>query len=237
METTIASRRPARVRALGAFAVLILLLALVAPAPLGGAALAQDEETTPLVLSEVPSHGAARPGPIRINPTRQAAEDEAPAEEVVGVPPIAIQIDKFGVDAAIERVDIVDGVMQNPSGPWVVSWYEDLAGLGEGSNVVMAGHVDYWTTGPAVFYGFKDPGIAEGDLIRVFAENGDVYEYEVQSSRLYDVATELTPEVIQEDVVGETDEETLTLITCGGEFNYETGDYYSRLVIRATLIS
>ena len=33
------------------------------------------------------------------------------------------------------------------------------------------------------------------------------------------MAEELTPDVIQKDIVGDTGEETLTLITCGGEFD------------------
>ena len=232
MEKTIASRQPARVRALGVFAVLVLLLTLLGPGP---AALAQDDaadEEVPLALAELPSHGAARPGPIRVSPGRE--DEEAAEEEPEGIPPVAIQIEKAAFDHPVERVEIVNGVMQNPSGPWVVSWYEDLAALGEGGNVVMAGHIDYWTTGPAVFYNL--PSLVEGDIIRVIAENGDVYEYEVQWSRLYNVETELTPEVIQEEVVGDTGEESLTLITCGGEFNYETGEYVSRIVLRAVRI-
>ncbi len=196
---------------------------------------AQDDEEAPQALSEVPSYGAARPGPIRL---AQAAGDAVAVDEEEaapeGVTPVSILIESAGIDAPIERVDIVDGVMQNPSGPWVVSWYDDLPALGEGGNVVMAGHVDYWDTGPAVFW--ELPNLAEGDVIQVVGENGDVYEYSVQWSRLYDVATELTPEVIQSDVVGETDEESLTLITCGGDFNVDTQEYVSRRVLRAVRI-
>ncbi len=196
---------------------------------------AQDDEEAPQALSEVPSYGAARPGPIRL---AQAAGDAVAVDEEEaapeGVTPVSILIESAGIDAPIERVDIVDGVMQNPSGPWVVSWYDDLPALGEGGNVVMAGHVDYWDTGPAVFWDL--PSLEEGDNIRVYGEDGQVYEYSVQWSRLYDVATELTPEVIQSEVVGETDEESLTLITCGGDFNVDTQEYVSRRVLRAVRI-
>ena len=47
----------------------------------------------------------------------------------------------------------------------------------------------------------------------------------------------LTPEVIQNDIVGDTGEETLTLITCGGTFDPATGEYNERWVVRANLIS
>jgi sortase (surface protein transpeptidase) len=51
------------------------------------------------------------------------------------------------------------------------------------------------------------------------------------------MADQLTPEVIQQDIVGDTDQETLTLITCGGDFNPDTGEYNQRWVVRANLIS
>jgi hypothetical protein len=53
---------------------------------------------------------------------------------------------------------------------------------------------------------------------------------------MYDVATELTAEVIQTDIVGSTGQESLTIITCGGEFNPETAQYLQRWVVRANQI-
>jgi sortase (surface protein transpeptidase) len=47
------------------------------------------------------------------------------------------------------------------------------------------------------------------------------------------VATQLTPEVIQNDIVGDTGQESLTLITCGGPFDPATGQYLQRFVVRA----
>ena len=148
--------------------------------------------------------------------------------------PVELQVDSVGVDAPIELGDVVDGAMQDPSGPWVVSWYEPLGKVGEGGNVVMAGHVDYWNVGPAVFWDVRY--LPEGDIIRVVGEDGKNYEYAVQWTQPY-MAEELTPEVIQNDIVGDTGEETLTLITCGGEFNPDTGEYNERWVVRANLIS
>jgi len=206
-------------RLAGLLGTLALLLGLLAPtAPV----VAQDQG-----LAEVPTTGGRRPGPI--------GRDAVAVARRASVSPVAIQIDTAAVDAEIERVNIVDGVMQNPSGPWVVSWYEDLAGLGEGGNVVMAGHVDYWNVGPAVFWALQNPGMAKGDTIRVVGENEQVYEYQVEWSKLYTL-DELTPDTINADIVGPTDSESLTLITCGGEFDVARGEYLSRMVVRATLV-
>jgi sortase (surface protein transpeptidase) len=220
-------------RVIGFLAVLALLLGLLLP--LVGAAAqetnADEDVATTEALSEVPSTGARRPGPVILAATRVAAPEP---ERVEGVAPVELQVDSVGVDAPIELGDVVDGAMQDPSGPWVVSWYEPLGKIGEGGNVVLAGHVDYWNVGPAVFWDVRY--LPEGDIIRVVGEDGKNYEYAVQWTQPY-MAEELTPEVIQNDIVGDTGEETLTLITCGGEFNPDTGEYNERWVVRAHLIS
>ena len=217
-------------RIIGLLVALALLLALLLPL-VASAQEADEDVATTEALSEVPSTGARRPGPVILAATSVAAPTP---EHVEGVAPIALQVDSVGVDAPIELGDVVDGIMQDPSGPWVVSWYEPLGKIGEGGNIVMAGHVDYWNVGPAVFWDVRD--LPAGDVIRVVGEDGKNYEYAVQWTQPY-MAEELTPEVIQKDIVGDTGEETLTLITCGGEFNPETGEYNQRWVVRANLIS
>src|SRR5215212_1794754 len=219
-------------RIIGLLVAPALLLALLLP--LVASAQEPDEDVaTTEALSEVPSTGARRPGPVILAASRVASPEPAP-QPVEGVAPIALQVDSVGVDAPIELGNVTDGVMQDPSGPWVVSWYEPLGKVGEGGNVVMAGHVDYWNVGPAVFWDVRY--LPEGDIIRVLGEDGKNYEYAVQWTQPY-MAEELTPEVIQNDIVGDTGEETLTLITCGGEFNPDTGEYNQRWVVRANLIS
>ena len=222
-------------RVIGFLIALALLLSLILP--LVGAAAqetdAEEDVATTEALSEVPTTGARRPGPIILAATRVAAPAPEP-EPVEGVAPIALQVDSVGVDAPIELGAVVEGAMQDPSGPWVVSWYEPLGKVGEGGNVVMAGHVDYWNVGPAVFYDIRF--LPAGEVIRVVGEDGKNYEYAVQWIERYDAAG-LTPEVIQNDIVGDTGEETLTLITCGGTFDPATGEYNERWVVRANLIS
>jgi sortase (surface protein transpeptidase) len=220
--------------------VVALLLGLLLPFM---EVAAQDENadvSTTEALSEVPSTGARRPGPVILAASRVATPEPAPTPvPVEGVAPMELQIDSVGVDAPIELGNVTDGVMQDPSGPWVVSWYEPLGKVGEGGNVVLAGHVDYYnsgpdgTPGPAVFWDVRD--LPEGDIIRVVGEDGKNYEYAVQWTQAY-AAAELTPDVIQNDIVGDTGQETLTLITCGGDFDPTTGEYLQRWVVRANQV-
>ena len=221
-------------RVIGLLIALALLLSLLLPLVGAAAQEAESEDATTEVLAEVPTTGARRPGPVILAASSIAAPAEPEPEPVAGVAPVALQVPSVGVDAPIELGAVVDGAMQDPSGPWVVSWYDQLGKIGEGGNVVVAGHVDYWNVGPAVFWDVRN--LPAGDIIRVVGEDGNNYEYAVEWIERYDAAG-LTPEVIQNDIVGDTGVETLTMITCGGEFDPATGEYNERWVVRANLIS
>lgn len=211
--------------------LLIALTVLFGP-PLPSAPVAAQETNNGagMALSEVPTTGASRPGPVVL----ASSPVDRPARRLEGFAPVELQIDTIGLDGPIEIGTIEDGVMQDPSGPWVVSWYDQLGKVGEGNNVVMAGHVDYWNTGPAIFWDV--PNLQSGELIRVVGETGQIIEYAVEWAQMYNVATELTPEVIQTEIVGDTGQESLTLITCGGEFDPATGEYLQRWVVRANQV-
>jgi hypothetical protein len=173
-----------------------------------------------LKYEDLPSPGHLRAGPLGFGP--------APVLLPAGAPPLAMRIDKAGVDAQIEHLDIVEGVMQNPTGPWVVGWYPQTGALGQFANLCFAGHVDYWNVGPAVFWYVRD--LAPNDPIVVVGEDGTEYTYTVTWSNAYAVA-ELTAEALSE-IVGPTKRESVTLITCGGTFNYSTGEYDQRYIVR-----
>lgn len=204
----------------GLFGVLVLAL-LCAPALSSRVTLAQESSAiAATAVGDMPTTGALRPGPMGDNP---------PLYRVKGVAPVAIKIDTAQVDSAVEQIEIVDGVMLDPSGPWIVSWYRETGRLGEVNNVVMSGHLDYWDVGPAIFWNLGD--VVEGDVIKIVGEDGKDYYYAVEWIRNYTTA-DLTNDSIRE-IVGKTKNESLTLITCGGEFDYNRQEYLSRMVVRA----
>jgi hypothetical protein len=202
-------------------------LAGVAALPLVGRAQDADEA----VIAEAPSFGVRRPGPVELA-AAPLAKDVPQAKALV---PVQMVVPNAGVDAPVETGTITpDGVMVDPSGPWVITWYDAIAAPGQGRNVVMAAHLDWWEVGPAVFWNV--PSLPAGDLVSLSMEDGSHYDYAIEWSRLYHVATELTPEVIQTEVVGDTGRESLTMITCGGEFDPAAGEYLNRYVIRANKV-
>jgi Sortase domain len=169
---------------------------------------------------DIPTTGGMRPGPVGPNP---------PTARRRGVRPVAIKIETAQVDSEVEQVDIINGVMQNPSTPYIVAWYRGTGKLGEKNNVVMSGHLDWYDVPIGVFYFLGD--LNEGDKIEVTGSNGDIYTYSVEWVRTYDVAS-LDQNAINE-IVGATASEKLTLITCAGDFDSGAGEYDTRFVVRA----
>lgn len=183
--------------------------------------LAQGSTVASRELGEQPTSGGARPGPV----------NSVPGLRSPGVLPVGLRIETIELDATIEQQQIENGVMQNPSGPFVVAWYKETGRLGEeDNNVVLAGHLDYWDVGPAIFYDLWK--LEDGNKIEVTGKNGAVYVFTVDWVKAYKL-DELDSAAIQE-IIGPTPNESLTLITCGGTFDYETGEYEERIIARAT---
>jgi len=218
-----ANSRLTRRRALG------LLGGALGTAVAARSALGQDStpESTPTIehtgVGEMPTTGALRPGPIGQQPPESAVTTTIPA---------TIIVDAAGIDAEIETLSIVDGTMENPTGPWIVSWYQQSADLGIVGNILLAGHVDYWGVGPSVFFNVRD--LVEGDEIILTGDNGETYTYVVLWNETF-----LLDELISggmADLVAQTDDQVVTLFTCGGEFDYVNGEYLSRIVVRGERI-
>lgn len=130
-----------------------------------------------------------------------------------------------------EALQITDGRMENPADPFHVGWYEQTATPAERGNVVMAGYVDIWNIGPTALVGLWT--MAEGDQIQVNTASGISYLYDVEWTRNYELSA--ITEADSVEVLGSTAEPALTIITCGGEFDYDAGLYLGRTVVRARL--
>jgi hypothetical protein len=156
-----------------------------------------------------------------------------------------MRIPVLGVDAPV-GASLVDGaagaVMGVPEGPATVFWYDlsewtNFGGLpGEGRNAIFSGHVDLASYVPYADVNYSGPAIfSDLELLqpgdRIFVDyNGESLEYVVawkeqvnagDTGRWGDIWSSNVP----------TD--SITLYTCGGEFNFAEASYIDRVVIRA----
>lgn len=155
----------------------------------------------------------------------QVPPDPTPAPSAAAVERIIIP--KIGVDAPIVVLGVdPNGVMEAPNGPVEVAWYHFSSRPGWGGNAVFAGHVDYRPNIQAVFWHLRN--LSAGDEITVRLDDGTTYTYRVISA-----ATYLADDAPVQEIVGPTENEVVTLITCGGTFNPQTREYDKRLIVRA----
>ncbi len=154
-------------------------------------------------------------------------------------------IPKFNVDAPLTLKSVaLDGVMPNPNGPDDVAFYDFSAwpgkggSPGRGGNAIFSGHVD--SGGVACSNGTVPPPcqavlwdlnrLQLGDEIQVHLE-GTIHRYRVTSNQPVSATTGPW-----DQIVSSTAEESLTIITCGGNFNRETREYTNRQVVTAVKI-
>jgi sortase (surface protein transpeptidase) len=137
--------------------------------------------------------------------------------------PVHLRIPAIGVEAGIEQVHIIDGVMEAPTHPWKVGWYSQLAMPGRAIDLVLAGHKDWWDVGPAVFWELAL--LTNGSEATITTHDGREMTYAVNA--IEEVPVSEPPHTY---LTG-AGPNALTLMTCAGAF--ADGRYDSRLVIRA----
>ncbi|MPZ50402.1 MAG: sortase [Dehalococcoidia bacterium] len=154
-------------------------------------------------------------------------------------------ISKFGVEAPLTLKTVgLDGVMPNPNGPDDVVIYDFSAwpgkggAPGKGGNIIFSGHVDSGRVAckdgsvpppcQAVFWDIN--GLRIDDEIEI-QMSGESHKYRVTTNEPVNAATGPW-----DQIVSATAEESITLITCGGDFNRDTREYNSRQVVTAVRI-
>ena len=191
-----------------------------------GVYVALDSDSAPPPPVDTTLLGADEPPTATPIPTA-TLEPPATATPAPEVPIARLIIPSIKVNAQVNpRGILANGVMEDPKGPTEVAWYTFSTLPNHVGNIVMAGHVDYANYGAAVFYNISK--LKEGDEIQIDLVNGERATYRVTNVTSYDADTAPVAEI-----VGPTDVETVTLITCGGTFNRSTRDYDRRTVVRA----
>jgi hypothetical protein len=149
-----------------------------------------------------------------------------PLRQEQGAVPVGLRIIHALVDAPVEPRQIVNGVMQEPTGVWAPVWYEESGRLGEAGQVLMTGVPDWWDFGPTVFYFLKY--LRDGNPIEIAGDDRNLYRYRVDSVEI------LSPqETLQALGAEDPTQERLTLLTPTDPFDYDAGEYLNYALVRA----
>ena len=166
--------------------------------------------------------------------------EEAPTETEVQEYTVApdrpryLTIERLGVkNSRILPMGINNkGELDTPRNIFDVGWYESSDKPGQGGTMVIDGH----NGGPHVYGVFKKlPDLVNGDIVQVERGDGAIFKYKVvenvsvplSESDKYMATATRSPEVGKESV---------TLISCTGEWSQSQGTYLSRQFTRAILV-
>ena len=192
------------------FAVVGILAVAVLPRMLPPQDSGSVRVDDPLAVVEPPSAAAGGPAAL-----------EASA-------PVRVRIPALGVTSGIVELGLDGkGSLQVPQDAQVAGWFEGGPTPGEVGGAVLAGHVD-WHGARGAFYGLLE--LRAGDRIVVDRADGTVATFSVdrvEEHRKSDFPTEA--------VYGDIDHAGLRLITCGGAFDEDTGDYRDNVIVFASL--
>lgn len=148
--------------------------------------------------------------------------------------PRYLTIEKLGVaKSRILPMGVnTDGELNTPNNIFDVGWYEGSGKPGEGKTMMIDGH----NGGPHVYGVFKNlPSLAEGDIIEIERGDGAKFKYRVVEN----VAVDLNDSDGYMATAARSPEpgkESVTLISCTGEWSQSQGTYLSRQFTRAVLV-
>ena len=145
-------------------------------------------------------------------------------------PPVRLSIPSINVNARIEYVGIKsDGNMDVPVLPQDVGLYRFGASIGDVGNAVIAGHLDYYNVGPAVFWDLGK--LKPGDTVEVYTSQKTKLTFQVNDVQIYPDA-----QFPRDTVFGGSGNRNLNLVTCEGSFDPVSSNYNRRLVVYTTLV-
>ena len=202
-----------------------LLLAALTLVACGG----DKKKNTSGSVSGVPTASAAAETRTT-TPTEAATNADGMPRPQEGVVLERLVVPVAQIDLPVETRGINSrGEMEDPSGKDAVAWYNFSEFPGFGGNAVFSGHVD-WFTGELGSFG-RIRNLKDGDEVLLRMSDGMELKYKVVSSTLYE-SSKLDRRLIEE-IVGRTEKDSVTFITCEGTFNRSAQDYSHRRIVRA----
>ncbi len=144
--------------------------------------------------------------------------------------PVRLQIDTLDVaEFPVRAVGLqLDGQLEVPD-ETEIGWYRYGATAGQPGATVLAAHVSWnRTQGPFARLGNVEPG----DRVEVELDDGTVRRYEVTERAVYGKL-----ELPRERIWRTTGDESLVLITCGGDYNPDIRRFRQNIVVYAVPVA
>lgn len=167
---------------------------------------------------------------VEVEPTA----DEVSEYTVAPDRPRYLTVERLGIEKARILPMGINGAgeLSTPNNIFDIGWYYDSGKPGQGGTLLMDGH----NGGPHVQGVFKNlPGLGEGDIIVVERGDGQVFRYSVVENKTVALSdsNDYMVTAMKSPMPGK---ESVTLISCTGEWSQAQGTYLSRQFVRAILV-
>ncbi len=163
-------------------------------------------------------------------PTKQEVYEYVVAPDL----PRYLTIERLGIrNARILQMGVNSkGELDTPRNIFDVGWYQGSGKPGQGGTQIIDGH----NGGPHIHGVFKDlPTLVVGDMIKVERGDGVVFNYRVVENKSV-LLSESNSYMSEAARSPEKGKESVTLITCTGEWSDQQQTYLSRQFTRAILV-
>jgi len=148
----------------------------------------------------MPTSGANRPGPLR----------PRPLTEPTGTNPVAIRLERLGIDAVVETAEFEAEQPVSPSAPELTAWYPRSSLLGVPGVILIGGLTTLGDAGPSAFTRLSEA--KSGDLVELTGANGGTFQYTLET-----VDSDAAPPDFA-TLLAQRDADRLVLIGWSGEF-------------------
>lgn len=174
-----------------------------------------------------------------VQPEEELVEEKPAEEEVreyIVAPdmPRYLSIAKLSINnARILPMGVnAKGELDTPVNIFDTGWYEASGKPGQGGTMIIDGH----NGGPHVHGVFKDlPNLQNGDIIKIERGDGIVYEYSVVENNTVPLS-EADAYMAVAATSPEPGRESVSIISCTGEWSQQQNTYLSRQFVRAVLV-
>jgi hypothetical protein len=197
-----------------------------------GAMAQQHAPAPPRDLGTIPAPGFLTPATASSGHPRRGRADASSIPALPRSLPMSLAIPAIGVHASVIKLGLApDHTLQvppvTPAGVQETGWYDLGPTPGQVGPAVIVGHVDSYQ-GPGAL--FRLGALRPGDQIYVTRADHTVAIFRVDAVDEYSKVS-----FPAQQVYGAISYAGLRVITCGGQFDYQTHHYLSNTVVYAVL--
>ena len=202
--------------------------------PAGGSPGARGSAPADPGSSTAPTDSGSSTAPTTTPAPTPAAVPDVPrqsadlsAQPASASEPVRVQVASLGIDMSIEPVGLDGDAMALPANPAEAAWYRyGPAPASPAGSTVVAAHVDSLVYDLGPFARLADA--PAGTEIVLTTADGAAHRYTIAA--IDTVEKEAVPWA---GVFDRTGPPRLTLVTCGGEFDYQARRYLSNVIVSA----